>query len=112
MSSEEKTLVINLKRVYDGRKAQRAARAIRKLRELIAKRTHAEVVKIDEEVNQTIWMRGIEKPPRKLKLKIIVEEKREIKTSKGETKTLPKIVRVTLPETKERVEEKPEATKH
>jgi len=96
MSSEEKILVVSLRRIYDGRKAQRAARAIRKLREIIAKRTHAEIVKIDDSVNKAIWKRGIEKPPRKIRLKITIEEKREVKTRKGETLTLPKIVRVTL----------------
>jgi large subunit ribosomal protein L31e len=96
MSSEEKIVVISLRRIYDGRKAQRAARAIRKLKEIIAKRTHAEVVKIDDSVNKAIWSRGIEKPPRKVRLKITVEEKREVKTRKGETLTLPRVVRVSL----------------
>lgn len=96
MSSEEKILIVSLRRIYDGRKAQRAARAIRKLREIIARRTHAEIIKIDNSVNKAIWSRGIEKPPRKIRLKITIEEKREVKTRKGETLTLPKIVRVTL----------------
>jgi len=96
VSKEEKVITVSLRRVYDGRRAQRAARAVRRLREIIAKRTHAEEVKIGESVNRAIWSRGIEKPPRKLRLKIIVEEKREVKTKTGETRTLPRVVRVEL----------------
>lgn len=102
--SEERIIVINLRRVYDGRKAQRAARAIRKLREIVARRTHAEVVKVDESVNHAIWGRSIEKPPKRIKVRIIIEEKREVKTKKGETKSLPKVVKVAL-----HSEEKPKA---
>lgn len=96
MSSDEKVVTVSLRRIYDGRKAQRSARAIRKLRELIKRRTHAEIVKIDESVNSLLWNRGIEKPPRKLKVKLTVEEKEEVKTKDGRTLYIPKIVRVSL----------------
>lgn len=98
--SEEKVVTISLRRVYDGRKANRAARAIRRLKEIIQKRTHAEEVKIDGAINELVWSRGIEKPPRKVTLRIVIEEKREVKTKDGRTLTLPKVVRV-LPYAKE-----------
>ncbi len=93
---KERVEIINLRRVYWGRRSNRAARAVRLLRSIIMRKTHAERVIIDDEVNKYIWSRGIEKPPHKIKVKIKIEETREVKTKKGETLTLPSVVRVTL----------------
>ncbi len=96
--SESKEYVINLSRLYWGKRSNRAARAVRYLREWIAKKTHAEEIRIDEKINKMLWSRGIEKPPRKIRVKVVVEDKKEIKTKTGKEMTIPTKVLVTLPE--------------
>lgn len=81
-SSKELVYTINLSRLYWGRRANRAARAIRYLRQWIARRTKAKEVVIGEDVNRVIWSRGIEKPPRRLKVRVIIEGPVEEKTVK------------------------------
>ncbi len=102
--------VIPLGKIYSSRRTGRAARAIRYIREWVRRKTHALDVIIDNRVNERVWERGIEKPPRKVTVKVIVEDTREVKTKKGETITLPETVRVYLKgyEPKEKEEEKKE----
>ncbi|MHA1708136.1 MAG: 50S ribosomal protein L31e [Candidatus Heimdallarchaeaceae archaeon] len=52
---------------------KRTPRAIRLLKEFILKHTKADVVQITEELNEFMWKRGIQKPPRKVKVKAIIE---------------------------------------
>ncbi|MEM0021160.1 MAG: 50S ribosomal protein L31e [Fervidicoccaceae archaeon] len=98
MKGNRLELTLNLSKVYTTRRTKRAARAVRYLRDLIKRRTHAERVLIDEKLNKLIWKRGIEKPPRKVKVLISIEESEEIKTKDGKTVRIPKLVKVTLPE--------------
>ena len=81
-SSKELVYTINLSRLYWGRRANRAARAVRYLRQWVARRTKAKEVVIGEDVNRLIWSRGIEKPPRKLRVRVIIEGPVEEKTVK------------------------------
>jgi len=97
LKSNRLELTINLSKIYTTRRTKRAARAARYIRELIRKRTHAERVLIDEKINKLLWSRGIEKPPRKVRILITVEESEEVKTKDGKTMKIPKIVRVSLP---------------
>ncbi len=53
---------------------KRAPRAARFIREWIARQAKAEEVFIGTDVNEKIWERGIEKPPSKLRVKVLVEE--------------------------------------
>ncbi|MHA1952899.1 MAG: 50S ribosomal protein L31e [Candidatus Heimdallarchaeaceae archaeon] len=52
---------------------RRTPRAIRMLKEYIVKHTKADFVIITNELNEFIWKRGIQKPPRKVKVRAIVE---------------------------------------
>ncbi|AFH43247.1 50S ribosomal protein L31e [Fervidicoccus fontis] len=105
MKGNELEEVINLRKVYSSRKTSRAARAIRYIKDYIRRRFHTEEIKIDDSVNKLIWSRGIEKPPRKLRVKIIAEEMKEIKTKSGEVRKHPTKVKVELPKV-EKVENK------
>lgn len=68
----ERTYIIPLRKVYHiTSRRKRAARAIRFLREFIKRHMKCDVVKISNEVNEYIWSRGIEKPPRKIKVKAL-----------------------------------------
>ena len=76
-SSEE----IELERVYTiplritryVPRTKRAPRAIRFLREFMARhmKTEVENVKLMPEVNEYIWSRGIEKPPRRIRVRAV-----------------------------------------
>ena len=52
---------------------KRTPRAIKLLKEFIFKHTKVDFVIIDEELNEFMWKRGIRKPPRKVKVRAIVE---------------------------------------
>jgi large subunit ribosomal protein L31e len=72
--SEERILVVNMKQLVRVPRTQRAPRASRLLQSIIARVTKANEVKISNEVNEILWSRGIEKPPRKIKVKLVKDE--------------------------------------
>ncbi|MET1160596.1 MAG: 50S ribosomal protein L31e [Thermoprotei archaeon] len=73
--------VIPLKRVYFGRRTNRADRAIRLIRKYVMRHfKEVERVIIDPRVNEYVWSRGREKPPRRVVVEIRVD--REAKTAK------------------------------
>jgi large subunit ribosomal protein L31e len=52
---------------------RRTPRAIRMLKEYIFKHTKADFVVISNELNEFMWSRGIQKPPRRIQVRAIVE---------------------------------------
>ncbi len=69
--------VVPLKRVYWGRRTNRASRAVRMIRDFVRRHTKADRVVIMNEVNELVWSRSREKPPRRVKILVKVEEKEE-----------------------------------
>jgi len=68
---EERAYTIPLRVVYNrAARKERAKRAMKHIREFVARHMHAdpENVKIHTSVNEIVWQRGIEKPPRKVKI--------------------------------------------
>jgi len=73
MSKEEKVLMeriytIPLKKAYYVPRKKRANKAIRLIREFISRHLHVSNVKISRNLNEFIWSRNCEKPPRKVKV--------------------------------------------
>ncbi|MET1102341.1 MAG: 50S ribosomal protein L31e [Pyrodictiaceae archaeon] len=70
---KEAIYVIPLGRVYWGRRTNRAARAVKFVRKFIARHFGVEPsrVKIHNNLNEFIWSRSIEKPPRRVKVKAV-----------------------------------------
>ncbi len=66
--------LVNLSRVYWGRRSNRADRAVRLLRRFVSRHTKAEKVVIGNDVNTYIWRRSREKPPRRIKVLVTVKE--------------------------------------
>jgi large subunit ribosomal protein L31e len=64
----EREYTIPLRDVWGAPKKKRAEKAIRIIRDFAKRHMKAEEVKISEEVNELIWSRGIEKPPRRIKV--------------------------------------------
>jgi large subunit ribosomal protein L31e len=83
---EEKFYTIPLRRAWISPRKKRAPRAMRILKSFVRKhmklRTEAEVegeeeaerLVISSEVNERIWGRGIEKPPRKIKVRAVKDK--------------------------------------
>ena len=68
---EERAYTIPLRTVYNrAKRAVRAKRAMKHIREFIARhmKVSEENVKIHVSVNHVVWQRGIQKPPRKVKV--------------------------------------------
>ena len=75
--SEEKEMVVPLRAAWAVPRTQRAARAMKEIRKHVTrhmKMTEDEELWIDEAVNHAIWARGIQKPPRKIRVVATREE--------------------------------------
>ncbi|MHA1377514.1 MAG: 50S ribosomal protein L31e [Candidatus Helarchaeota archaeon] len=66
---EERFYTIPLGRVTIAKRYKRAKRAIKLVREFLIRHFKAEGLKIEPELNEYIWSRGIEKPPRRVKVR-------------------------------------------
>lgn len=94
---------------------RRTPRAIRLLKEFIIKHTKADFVVIDEELNEFMWRKGIRNPPRKIKVRAIVETVDEEKIAtveliheKVEVAARPELEGITIPGELEEEEEEEE----
>ena len=78
---EEKKIIkeslhtISLRKAFDHPRTSRAKYAAREVRDYIRKHTRKEPF-LDPSVNEAIWEKGIQSPPRRLKVKIQEEEAR------------------------------------
>ena len=52
-------------------RTKRASKAMRMLRGFIAKHMKSDDIIISPEVNEAIWKRGIQKPPRKISVRVV-----------------------------------------
>ena len=80
---EERFYTIPLGRVWISPRKKRAPKAMRQIKRFIKKHmkirdeeadTDAEKLVISNEVNEKIWSRGIEKPPRKIQVRAVKDE--------------------------------------
>ena len=86
---EEKFYTIPLRRAWISQRKKRAPRAMRIIRGFVEKHMkirseavceeEAEFLVISNEVNEKVWSRGIEKPPRKIRVRA-VKDKEEVIT--------------------------------
>ena len=66
--------MIPLREVFEAPKPKRANKAVRVIRDYLKRHTKAKTVKLDASINEAIWEKSREKPPRKIKVKAITEE--------------------------------------
>ena len=74
MSDEiERVITIPLRATKRAPSTRRAMRAIKEIRENVARhmKTDADQVWIDQALNEKIWERGIQKPPKKITVKAV-----------------------------------------
>ncbi|MHA2006869.1 MAG: 50S ribosomal protein L31e [Promethearchaeota archaeon] len=67
---DERIYIIPLAKARKGPRYKWAKKSIRFLREFITRHFKPESLVISQEVNEKVWERGIQKPPRKLKVRV------------------------------------------
>ncbi|MEM1550774.1 MAG: 50S ribosomal protein L31e [Candidatus Bathyarchaeia archaeon] len=69
---EERIYTISLSRAWIRPRTKRAPRAIRLLKAFIKRhmKVDEETIRITNEVNEKIWSRGIQKPPRRIRVRV------------------------------------------
>jgi len=87
----EREYTIPLRKVYEVPRKKRAKVAIRLLREFVMRHVKPDDVYISNKVNEEIWQRSIEKPPRRIRVLV-----RKVEIGEGEEKV--SIAKVFLPE--------------
>lgn len=81
----ERIYTIPLRKAYWlGPRWKRANKAIKLIREFIQRHMKPETIMIKPEVNEKVWSRGIEKPPRKIRVKAIKLADGTVKVSLAE----------------------------
>lgn len=71
---EERVFTIPLRRAWIAPIKKRAPRAIKIIKDYLKKHMKSDIVSINVEVNKKVWDRGIEKPPRKIKIRATKDE--------------------------------------
>ncbi|MFW9921419.1 MAG: 50S ribosomal protein L31e [Candidatus Thorarchaeota archaeon] len=67
---DERIYTVPLRKAYwTGSRLKRANRSVRILREFVERHMKPEEVLIQPEVNEIIWARGIQKPPRRIRIR-------------------------------------------
>ncbi|TXT61533.1 MAG: 50S ribosomal protein L31e [Promethearchaeota archaeon] len=67
---DERIYTVPLKKARRGPRTKWAKKSIRYLREFTQRHMKPEYLVISQEVNEKVWSRGIQKPPRKLRVRI------------------------------------------
>lgn len=72
----ERIYTIPLSKAYDYIRTRRTERAVKLLREFVARHMKVELenVRISEGVNSLLWRDSIQKPPRRIKVRVVKEE--------------------------------------
>jgi large subunit ribosomal protein L31e len=74
----EKMFTINLGRVWVAKPKKRAPRAINTIKEYMKRHMKSDDIVITNEVNEQIWSRGIEKPPRRVKVRAVKDNENRV----------------------------------
>lgn len=124
MSQEaERVYTINLGKAWLSPNNQRAKRAINMIKEFASHHMKVEQIKIDQDLSQAVWKRGIRSPPRKIRVKmaktddgyvLVSTYEEEVKATEEKADEKPKDRKAKKPETKvepEAVEPKVEEPK-
>ena len=76
---EEKIYTIPLRHVWVVTpRGKRAPRAVRDVRDFVSRHMKSEEVAVSNEVNEAIWSRGINKPPRKITVRAVKDKEGKV----------------------------------
>ena len=71
---EERIYVVPLSKAKKAARYKRTPRAVRILRDFIARHMKSENIKIGSDVNEKLWERGARKPPSRIRVKAVKQE--------------------------------------
>ncbi len=83
---EEKFYDLNLRRIWTAPREKRTPRAVRYVRQYAAQRMKTDKVSLSEETNSLLWNRGISKPPRKIRIRVVKDKEGKVIVFPGEGK--------------------------
>jgi len=83
---EEKFYDLNLRRIWTAPREKRTPRAVRYVRQYAANRMKTDNVSLSEETNSLLWNRGISKPPRKIRIRVVRDKEGKVIVFPGEGK--------------------------
>lgn len=83
---EEKFYDLNLRRIWTAPREKRTPRAVRFVRQYAADRMKTDDVSLSEETNNLLWTRGISKPPRKIRIRVVKDKEGKVIVFPGEGK--------------------------
>jgi len=83
---EEKFYDLNLRRIWTATREKRTPRAVRYVRQYAANRMKTDNVSLSEETNSLLWNRGISKPPRKIRIRVVKDKEGKVIVFPGEGK--------------------------
>lgn len=69
-----KVYTIPLRDAFSAPKKKRASKAVLVIKKYLKRHVKSDDVKISAKLNEALWSRGIEKPPRSIKVKVAEEE--------------------------------------
>ncbi len=75
---EERIYTIPFRRVWATPRGKRSPRASRMLRDFVRRHMKTEDVRISNEVNEELWARGIKKPPRQMKVRLVKDKEGKV----------------------------------
>ncbi len=81
---EERIYTIPLGRAYASPRYRRAEKAISIVRGFVERHMKPSTMEIDPRVNEAIWRRGVEKPPRRLRVRLSKDEDGSVKVALAE----------------------------
>jgi len=70
---EEKIFTIPLRDVFEDQRTDRTKRAMNLVKGYLVRHMKTENVKIGDSINKELWKRGIQKPPRKVRIHVLKE---------------------------------------
>jgi large subunit ribosomal protein L31e len=81
---KEQIYVIPLREVKKAPRWRRAPRAIKEIRTYLQKHMQSEDVKLDKSINELVWDKGSEKPPRKIRVRAMKFEDGQVQAELAE----------------------------
>ncbi|OYT27364.1 MAG: 50S ribosomal protein L31e [Candidatus Altiarchaeales archaeon ex4484_96] len=71
---DERLYTIPLRDAFNAPKTKRTKKAVKVVKDYLKKHTKVDDVKLDTKLNELLWEKGIRKPPRRVKVKVVEED--------------------------------------
>ncbi len=78
MKMDERIYTIPLRDAFTSSSTRRTRKAVNIVKSFLKKHTKIEDIKLDSKLNEALWDRGIKKPPRRVKVRVVEEDERVV----------------------------------